>query len=53
MRMKNSAGEECVMKFQGSWEGFHRFCLFDDSSSKYAPLIGRNVLKLRFLSVIG
>ena len=40
MRMKNSAGEKCVMKFLGSREGFHRFSLFYDLSSEYAPLIG-------------
>ena len=34
MRMKNSAGEECVMKFVGSREGFHRVCTIDDSSSE-------------------
>ena len=40
IRMKISGGEECVLKFLGSKEGFHRECLFDDSSSEYAPLIG-------------
>ena len=40
MRMKNSVGALCPMKFLGSREGFHRFCLFDESSSEYAPLIG-------------
>ena len=36
----NCAGEECVMKFLGTREGFHRVCSFDDSSSEYTPLIG-------------
>ena len=40
MRMKNSAGEECVRKFLGSREGFHRVCLIDDSASKYAVIGG-------------
>ena len=39
MRMKFSGGEECVIKFLGNREGFHRVCFFDDSSSEYAPLI--------------
>ena len=26
MRMKNSAGEDCVLKFLRSREGFHRVC---------------------------
>ena len=38
--MKNSAGEECAMKFLGSREGFHRVRSIDDSASEYAPLIG-------------
>ena len=53
MRMKNSAGEECVMKFLGSREGFHRVSRINDSASEYAPLIGSNGLKFRFCSVIG
>ena len=53
MRMKNSAGEECVMKFLGSREGFHRFCSIDDSASEYASLIGSYGLKFRFCPVIG
>ena len=40
MRMKKSAGEECVMKFLGSREGFHRVCSIYDSSCDYAPRIG-------------
>ena len=38
--MKNSAGEESVMKFLGCRKGFHRVFSIDDSASKYAPLIG-------------
>ena len=51
--MKNSAGEECVMKFLGSREGFYRFCSIDDSVSEYAPLIGSYGLQFRFCPVIG
>ena len=51
--MKNSAGEECVMKFVGSREGFHRVCSIDDSASEYAPLIGSHGLKFRFSPLIG
>ena len=50
--MKNSAGEECVMKFLGSREGFHRVCSIDDSASEYAPLIGSYGLQFRFCPVI-
>ena len=53
MRMKNSAGEECVIKFLGSRERFHRFCSNDDSGSKNAPLIGSNGLQIMFCPVIG
>ena len=53
MRMKNSAGEECVMKFLGSREGFHRICSIDDSVSEYSPLIGSYGLQFRFCPVIG
>ena len=48
MRMKYRAGEECIMKFLGSREGFHRVGLIDDSASEYAPLIGLYVLQIRF-----
>ena len=40
MRMKISGGEECVMKFLESRDGFPRVCSIDDSSFEYAPLIG-------------
>ena len=53
MRMQNSAGEECVMKFLGSREGFHRVCTIHDSASEYAPLIGSDGLEFRFYPVIG
>ena len=53
MRMKNSVGEECVMKFLGSREGFYRVCSIDDSASEYAPLIGSYGLQLRFCPAIG
>ena len=53
MRMKNSAGEECVMKFLVSRERFHRVRSIDDSASEYAPLIGSYGLRLRFCTVIG
>ena len=53
MSMKNSAGEECVIKFQGSRDGFHRICLIDVSAFEYAPLIGSYGLQFRFCPVIG
>ena len=53
MRMKNSAGEDCVMKFLGSREGFHKVCTYDDSTSEYALMIGSQGLKFRFCPVIG
>jgi len=51
--MKNSAGEECVMKFLRGREEFHRVCSIDDSASEYAPLIGSHILQFRFCPVIG
>ena len=53
MRMKNSAGEECVMKFLGIREGFHWVRSNDDSASEYAPLIGSHDLQFRLCPVIG
>ena len=53
MRMKNSAGEECVIKFLGRREGFHRVCPIDDSASEFAPLSGSDGLKFMFCPVIG
>ena len=53
MRIENSAGEECVMKFLGSREGFHRVFLIDDSASEYAPLIDSQGLQFWFYIVIG
>ena len=53
MKLKNSAGEEAVMKFLGSRVEFHRGCSFDDSASEYAQMIGSHGLKFRFCPVIG
>ena len=50
--MKNNAGEECVMEFLGSREGFHRTFSIDDSASEYAPLIRLYGLQFRFCAVI-
>ena len=52
MRLKNSVGEECVMKFLRSREGFYRVCSIDDLASEYAPLIGAQGLRFRFCPVI-
>ena len=51
--MRNSAGEECVMKFVGSTEEFHRVSSIDDSAFEYAPLIGSSGLQFRFCPMIG
>ena len=51
--MKNSAGGECVKKFLGNKEGFHRVCSIDDSESEYVPLIGSHGFHFRFSPVIG
>ena len=53
MIMKNSVGEECVTKFLGSREGFHKICSIDDSVSEYSPLIGSYGLQLKLCPVIG
>ena len=50
MRMKNSAGEECVKKLLRSREGFHRVCSYNDSPSEYAPLIGWYFRLIRVLA---
>ena len=57
MKTKNSVGEECVMKFLGSGEGFHKceihtVCSIDDSASEYATLIGSLALQFRFSPMI-
>ena len=49
--MKNSAGEECIIKFLRSKEGFHSVKI-EDSPSEYTPLIGSHSLEFRFCPVI-
>ena len=53
MRMKNSAGEKCVMKFLGKREEFDRDWSIYDSVSEYAPLIGSHGFPFGFSPVIG
>ena len=53
MRMKNSAGEVCVMKVLGSRDGFHRVFSSDESTSEYAQLIGSHGFQFKFCRVIG